>query len=141
MMRPAYTTEPVQNANLLSILLPNHRLTAIDAPGCGSHVYQADRHHFSRKGMAKRQTFIRSAFGAEFEAEADIKSPPPTLWVQVIRFDAWHYRVPIWRGYSPLSFRPDSDLEVVAVAADCALRGGYDQACLEAWHRKRTAGA
>lgn len=137
-MLPVRTQSGCQNLSPPHLALPSQRMTQVDTPGCQHHFYNADRAIYANKTMRRRVTFLRKAFEQEFGSVLHFVVPPPPLWIQVIRFDTWHYRIPVWRGSQPFAFNPTSDLEVVAIVGECTLRGGCEPGCVDQW-REQTA--
>ena len=116
-----------------ALYAPSHRQCWIDAPNSREHWYDSDVKAFSAPKMRGRKTFIRSANNGEIDPIFDTPPFPPTLWVQVVRIGAWHYRLPFWRGPAPFSALPLSDDAVAAIVVECQSPGGYDPIILEKW--------
>lgn len=114
---------------------PSNRQCWIDAPNSREHWYDSDVRAFDAPKMRARKTFIRKAFNGEIDPLFGTPLFPPTLWVQVIRIGAWHYRLPFWRGPQPFSALPLSDDAVAAIVVERQSHGGYDATSLEEWQR------
>lgn len=107
----------------------------IDAPNSSMPWYDSDVKAFDAPKMRSRRTLIRAAQNGEIDPRFDVPLFPPTLWIQVIRIGAWHYRLPFWRGPQPFSALPLSDDAVAAIVVEHLFRGGFDPVALEKWQR------
>lgn len=108
------------------LTLPRDLAVQIDGPRSSSRMYKIDCDMFELRAMRKRTTYIRSAARDEFDGHYPSNTPPPDLWLQIIRVGCIHYRLPIWRGNTPYNAHPTSDESIAQIAADCAMRDGHD---------------
>ena len=114
---------------------PSNGQCWIDAPNSSKPWYDRDVKAFDTPKMRSRRTFIREAQNGEIDPHFDFPLFPATLWLQVIRIGAWHYRLPFWRGPQPFLTLPLSDDAVAAIVVERQLLGGCDAASLEQWQR------